>query len=64
MFLGVILYCFIPTDAFSCSMMARTGGLFHTREQCQITVTQEMIVLGERIKALTRAKCFEVGQSA
>lgn len=64
MFLGVILYCFVPTDVFSCSMMARTGGLFHTREQCQITVTKEMIDLSKRITAITMAKCFEVGQSA
>ena len=64
MFLGVILYCFQPSDAFSCSMMARTGGLFVSREQCQITVTEEMIELSKNIKAITRAKCFKVGQTA
>jgi hypothetical protein len=63
MFLGVILYCFHPADAFSCSMIARTNGLFATEQQCRETITEEMIDLGERMRAITRAKCFELGKT-
>ena len=63
MFLGVILYCFSPTDAFSCSMVARTNGLFTTREECQIIVQSEMEAMANQLKVIARAKCFEVGKS-
>ena len=63
MFLGVILYCFHPADVFSCSMMARTNGLFATEQQCQVTIKKEMIAISERTRAITRGKCFEVGKT-
>ena len=63
MFLGVILYCYHPADAFSCSMIARTNGLFATEQQCQLTITKEMVAIGKSMRAITRAKCFEVGKT-
>ena len=63
MFLGVILFCLNPTDAFSCRVVARTGGLFLTYEQCQTTTSREMVSFAERMKAIARFKCLEVGQA-
>lgn len=63
MFLGVMMYCLLPNDIFSCSMIARTNSLFVSMEECQITVQKEMAELSERLQVYSRAKCFEIGQS-
>lgn len=63
MFLGVILFCYQPYDAFSCSITARTGGLFYSEQECKATVSREMTIIAKTIKAVAKAKCFEVGQA-
>ena len=61
MFLGVVLFCFSPTDAFSCNMVARTHGLFVSRDECMLTIENEMAQMAEKLGVIARAKCFEVG---
>ena len=63
MFLGVMMYCLLPNDIFSCRMIARTNSLFVSMEECQTTVQEEMIELSERLQVYSRAKCFEIGKS-
>jgi len=63
MFLGVILYCFSPTDVLTCSMVARTHGLFVSREECRVTIQREMVQMSNKLQVITRAKCFEVGNT-
>jgi hypothetical protein len=63
MFLGVVLFCYSPTDVFTCSMVARTHGLFVSERECMITIQKEMVQMSEKLQVITRAKCFEVGKT-
>ena len=57
MFLAVILYCSVVTDASTCDVMIRKDHLFETRERCEYemnTIAQGLIATGHYVKG----KCF------
>lgn len=57
MYLAIILYCAIPTDATSCDVMIRKNYLFNTEVQCEeqvIPMAKGLIATGHYVKA----KCF------
>ena len=57
MFLAMILYCSVVTDASTCDVMIRKDHLFNTQEQClqeMNMVAQELVTQGHYVKG----KCF------
>ena len=57
MFLAIILYCAVPTDATSCDVMVRRDHLFQSEIQCEeqiIPMAKSLLTTGHYVKA----KCF------
>ena len=57
MYLAIILYCAIPTDATSCDVMVRKNYLFQSEIQCKeqiIPMAKGLLTTGHYVKA----KCF------
>ena len=58
MFLAILLYCAVPTDATSCDVMVRRDHLFQSEIQCEeqiIPMAKGLLTTGHYVKA----KCFK-----